>query len=812
MIFCFVNSVFAQKTFVEGTVYEISNHTPISFVKVAFKGTKIATFTDSLGRFSLETYYPVDSIQFTMIGYKTVVKKVKEGIQQEFVIELPPFSRTFEDIIVLPPDEFPSTKLHKKVVAHKEVNNKEKLDAFQYEAYNKIQININNIPKGILSSDKLKKLNVIKNYFDTTNKSALSLPAVLSETVSDVYFVNKPKRKRELVKATKITGVENMQAAQLLGDMYLDINFYENVIDLFGKTFISPTAPYARNIYRFYLDDSTFRGNHFCYKLRFVPKRPGDLAFQGEMWVHDTTYAIESIYASISEGANLNYIQDLIFDQSFTEVEKEVWMLEKEHFIIEFRITEKSKMLCFLGSKLSSRKNIIVNKPLPDAFYNSKNAVDFLDGAKTLEESGWDTLRHDSLNHVESGIIQMTDTLNGLKQFQNLKKLSYLATTGYFLLGKIEVGNITSLVSTNPVENIRFSLAARTSNAFSKRIELGGKIGYGLADQKLKYTGLIRYNITPKKRGMLSLYYNYDLEQIGQSPTAAQLGSTFATVLNTAPFDKLTFVKKIGFNLEKDIRKDIIVLGGFDWKVYTPLGISAYVKQKSNQPGFDTLAELRTAEFIARVRWTKDEEFVAGQFDRRSIGSPFPILSLQGIFGVRGIGGSMFSYQKIEAQLEHYTHLGPLGRFRYGASAGFVFGSTAFPFLKVHEGNQSYWLLTTAYNKMNFLEFISDRYVSAFLENHWEGLFFNWIPGFNKLNWRLVTQQRILYGALKGTHAQNALIPQYVRPFGNIPYVECAFGIENIFKVIRVDLVWRATHNVSGVSPIGVRGRLTFNF
>ncbi|NDB36071.1 MAG: hypothetical protein EB023_12190, partial [Flavobacteriia bacterium] len=610
--------------------YEVSNQMPIPFVKVCFQGTKIATYTDSLGRFSLETFYPVDSIQFTMMGYKHIVKKIKEGIQQKVIIEMSPFSKTFDDVIVLPPDEFPSTKLHKKVVAHKEVNNKEKLAAYQYEAYNKIQIDINNIPKEILSTNKLRKLNVIKNYLDTTNKSAISLPAVLSETVSDVYFANKPKRKREVVKATRITGVENMQAAQLLGDMYLDINFYENVIDLFGKSFISPTAPYARNIYRFYLDDSTFRGKHFCYKLRFVPKRKGDLAFQGEMWIHDTTYAIESIYASISEGANLNYIQDLIFDQSFTEVEKEVWMLEKENFIIEFQITEKSKMLGFLGRKLSSRKHIKVNKLLPDAFYNSNNSVDFTDGAKTLEDASWDTLRHDSLNKVESGIIQMTDTLNGLKQFQNLKKLSYLATTGYLLLGKIELGNVTSLVSTNPVEKVRFSVAARTSNAFSKRIEFGGRIGYGLEDQKFKYAGLIRYNITPKKRGMLSMYYNYDLEQIGQSPTAAQLGSTFATVLNTAPFDKLTFVQKIGFNLEKDIRKDVIILGGFDWKAYTPLGISAYLKQNSNQSSFDTLTELRTAEFIARVRWTKDEEFVAGQFDRRSIGSPFPILSLQG--------------------------------------------------------------------------------------------------------------------------------------------------------------------------------------
>ena len=35
---------------------------------------------------------------------------------------------------------------------------------------------------------------------------------------------------------------------------------------------------------------------------------------------------------------------------------------------------------------------------------------------------------------------------------------------------------------------------------------------------------------------------------------------------------------------------------------------------------------------------------------------------------------------------------------------------------------------------------------------------------------------------------------------------------ENIFKVGRVDLVWRMTHNTPGISPLGVRARFSFNF
>jgi hypothetical protein len=83
------------------------------------------------------------------------------------------------------------------------------------------------------------------------------------------------------------------------------------------------------------------------------------------------------------------------------------------------------------------------------------------------------------------------------------------------------------------------------------------------------------------------------------------------TLLRTGPLDKLTFVEKAGINLEKDVKKDLILYGGFEWKEFTPLGITPYVKLNSTG-GVDTISSIRTSEFIARIRWTKDEEFIGG--------------------------------------------------------------------------------------------------------------------------------------------------------------------------------------------------------
>jgi hypothetical protein len=751
-------------------------------------------------------------LRFSLSGFVAQTIRIKRDESQQINVQLGILTDDLAEIVILTPDEFPSTRLHKRMVANKPINNKEKLNSYEYDLYSKIQFDLSNLDDDFGKNGVVKRLDLIMDYLDSTSTGENYLPLILSENYSNFYFKNNPKIKKELIQGTKITGIDNLQINQFLGDMYLDVNVYDNVIDVFNKSFISPTSPIARSYYKFFLEDSSFIDNDWCYKLRFLPKRSGDLTFTGEMWIHDTTYAIKLIKASIAPDANLNFIQDLYLEHRFDQVEKEVWMLKEEKLIADIKITQKTKVYGIYARKNSTRRNYVINSKRDPEFYTTGNAIQVMDSAKIRPESYWKSVRTEQLTQQQEGIVDMVDSLNNLPFFQTLKNLTYFSTTGYYPLGKLEYGSAFTLLSFNQVEKFRMAFALRTSNNFSKRLELGGRIAYGFGDERFKYGLTTRFNITPKKRGMMTAYYTYDIEQIGQSPTAASMGSTFATVLSTAPFDKLTFVKKTGISLEKDIKKDVVIFSAFDWKEFTPLGLANYLKLNQTTGLNDTISNIRTAEVTARFRWTKDEEFLAGQFDRTSLRSVFPILSIQAIFGIKGIAGSQYNYQKLEFQLEHNAQVGIFGRMRYGAIAGYIFGNTAYPLLKVHEGNQSLWLLTSAFNKLNFLEFISDRYVGAFIENHWEGLLFDRIPINKKLKWRLLTTGRVAYGAISARHEQEMLIPTFVKRFGNVPYVESSVGIENIFKALRVDLVWRMTHQIPGISPLGVRARISLNF
>lgn len=804
-------SVYSQQTKVSGRVIDAQTGEGMPDVRVRFQNSKIGTLTDSLGFYTLQTYYATDSITYMMPEFNLVTKAVKKDQEQIIDVKLTEAIVDITEVTVKPPDEFPSTTLHKKVIAHKDINNKEKLSSYDYELYNKIQIDLNNIGDKFKDRDIVKRLDVVMNYLDSIDGGKTYLPVILSENISQFSYKNNPKKKRELVSATRISGIENLQLNQFLGEMYLDFNIYDNYLNIFQKAFISPVANFARNYYKFYLEDSMFIDNNWCYKLRFAPKRTGDMTFEGEMWINDTTYAVKSFKAKLSPWANINYVQDLYMEHQFDQVQPEVWMLTEEKMILDLKVTKGTKLYGFYGRKYSSRKNFVINKEHPDDYYKSDFTVEFADSAKIRDRDYWIAHRHVPLNDQENGIDNMVDSLNHDPFFKFLKNSTYMLATGYYPVGKIEIGSIYSLVSVNPVEKFRTGLAIRTSNAFSRRIEFGGRLYYGFGDERFKYGLTTRINITPKKRGLLILYGNRDIEQIGISPTAAAVGSTFSSLLRTGPLDKLTFVDKAGINLEKDLGKDFIIFGGFEWKEYTPLGLATY-ERRNEFGGLDTIRHIQSSEVTLRFRWCKDEEFISGNFDRTTLPSKFPILSVQGIFGIKGVFGSDYNYQKLEFAMEHNRNIGVLGRLRYGINAGVVLGTVAYPFLKVHEGSQSYWLYTNSFNRMSYFEFISDRYVGGFIEQHWQGLLFDRIPLIKKLKWRLVTTGRITYGAISQRHNDVMIIPSFTKQFGGIPYAEASVGIENIFKLGRVDLVWRITHLAPGIPPLGVRARWSFAF
>lgn len=103
---------------------------------------------------------------------------------------------------------------------------------------------------------------------------------------------------------------------------------------------------------------------------------------------------------------------------------------------------------------------------------------------------------------------------------------------------------------------------------------------------------------------------------------------------------------------------------------------------------------------------------------------------------------------------------------------------------------------------MNYGEFVSDRYTSLQYRQYLEGFLLNRIPLLNKLKWRLLATSNVIVGGLRESNrkliseftpdGQQTLTAGYFK--NGKPYIELGYGVENIFKFLRVDFVHRVSY------------------
>lgn len=807
----FLMNANAQITVI-GNVYDAITNEPIFHASVYFSNINVGTNTDSLGNFTLKTDTNAVSISVSIIGYfseNLPVENVK--IQRiNFALRQNKFDLPNIDIIA---GENPADILMRKVIENKQANNRENLDAFQYEAYNKLEFDIHNISEKIMNWKILKPFRFAFNSIDSssTNKKPY-LPIFISETISEFYFTKKPKKQKEIIKAIKISGTENESIIKYLGDFYSNINLYDNYIYLFGKGIVSPLASFGKMYYKYFLHDSAFIDNNWCYKIKFKPKIKQELAFIGEIWINDTSYALKRAKIRIADDANINFIEDFILIDEYNFVNNSNWMLTKELLVMNIAPSKSREKIKpgFIGRKTTYYRNYKFNSPFPKTV-NGGTEVDVEDNASKKGVAYWDSARAEKLTAVEQNIYYMIDTIQTLTAYKRYYDSIRTLSTGYKKFGLIEVGSIYSIYSFNSIEGNRFRIGGKTSEDLSTNLVFGAYTAYGIIDKQLKYGSALKFLISKKPRQYLGLDYKNDVEQLGKSTYSFSDDNFFASIIQRVKTNKLLRVERETFYFEREWVNGFSNRISFKHCSYSPLGILDF-KYHLNGILADSANTMKTSELSLNTRFAYKERFIGGKIERASLGSDYPIIQIQYCLGLKVFSKNEFDYTKLNIKVEGNIYLGNFGIFSYNFESGKIWGTLPYPLLIVHPGNQSYVYDGASFNLMNYYEFISDEFASIQIHHHFQGLFFDRLPLFRKLKWREIITANLLAGNLS---ERNRKILFNSNAFYSLekPYLELGLGIENIFKVLRLDGIWRMNYrNNPNTSLFGVRASIWFEF
>lgn len=794
IFYCFfLTNADAQQKIVAGVVRDGHSQEPLSFAGVSFKDKATGKVTDSAGNFHFQfNSFPGDTLIISSIGYEPYLFAIPKGTDSIFAsIDMMPAKAEQEMVVVRAKAKHTrGWYLWKKIVAHADSNDIFENDNFNYHVYNRLEIDVNNIdPKKIGNNRLIKPFGkILQSNIDTVTEAKPILPAFFSETISDFYYQKNPHKAREIIEANKISGVKNESVTKFLGALDQNINAYNNFIPVFDKEFTSPFSDKGDDFYDYRLADTQYIGGRRLLHLIFIPKRDGQNTFTGDCWVNDTTFALQKLMLKVDKKGNLNFVDRLSIVQEFKLINDSTWFLSKDKFFADISPLGSNKP-GFILRKTTDYTDALANTgSISEELSRNKLPEETIiaDGARDKDAVYWDTARTAQLSKTEQGIYRMIDTIQNLPAYKKYYNTIYFLGTGYKEIGKLEIGPWYSWLSSNSLEGQRVRFDLGTNKKFNKDFFVHGYLAYGFKDKRYKNFEELLWIMKKEPRQTLYISHRNDLDY-SQNYNAGLQGDNILAIAFRKKGVPVKFInlEETRVQLSRDTKIGLRGVLGVTNKIYNPL---------MNLPGkeFFPNESFNSTELSFKLRFAYLEKFLETNFSRYSLGSTYPIAEAEFTQSVKGLFGGGYNYKKLKASISDGFSVAPFGRISVGAFAGKIFGTAPYMFLEVHPGNEQYFYNTYAFNLMNRYEFVSDKFAGFSIEHNIGSGLFRFIPITRKLKFRQFWNLKGVTGSL--STANSILNADKAYPLTSLDgklYLEAGTGVENIFKVLRLDLVWR---------------------
>ena len=703
-------------------------------------------------------------------------------------------------------------------------------DNYNFERYECITLAINNITDTIGGGNGLmKKFSFLNEYVDTSEVTGRPiLPISIKEKVSQIYNRKTPSATREYITGLCRKGVDdiiNQDAIQsILEDFFRDVDLYNNDITLLTNRFVSPLSKIGPDFYKYYLTDTIVVNNDSCAVLSFVPRNNATFGFVGKLVValNDPTMFIRHVKMRLSPHINVNYVKTLNLEQSFERLADGTRLKTSDVLTIEFEIIPNTQGLYAQKFTRYSGHNF-EEADRPELFNRLGQSYASAD-AFLKDDNFWNQYRGE-VKVSDREIGTMLNDLRSLTAYKVFEKGIEILVSGYVPMGKkdkVEFGPVNTLVSFNDVEGARFRIGGVSTANLSKHWFGRGYAAYGTKDKKLKYYGELEYSFNEKKRHSrefpihsLRLSHKYDTEAIGQKYEFTNPDNFFLS-FKRMPDTLKMYQRTTALEYKLELENNLSITASLS---HIRQEATKYLPFKYSNGNIDS--HLDFTPITLTLRYAPGEKYVQTKSYRIPVNLDAPIFQISHTYAPGGkLGGSKYTINKTEVSFQKRFWLSAFGYVDAMLKGGHVWSTTPYTALFIPNANLSYTIQPECFNLLSPMEFVTDSYV-VFDFTYWaNGAILNYVPYLKKLKLREVFAFRGVWGDLsdKNNPQYNKWLPQFPARTNPVemkstPYMEISAGLDNIFRILRIDYVWRLSYrDTPGVDKSGLRLALHFNF
>lgn len=826
-----------KKVRIYGKTSDSATKEVIPYTSVRIRNTTQGCSSDNNGNFSFHAQLN-DTLIISSIGYKEERIPLSSKTKMPLNIMLKPTDYTLVEVTIKPKKERytrkdnPAVTLIKDITEHRYEKSTKSKPYYSRKRHEMLNIALNNFD--ISENNKLgKKFKFLEEYIDTSLISGNPILNVSArEIIATDYFRNNPERERKHIIARNRNGIDDIfSSAEIDGlfeEVFKDVDIFQDNISIFRNRFVSPLSKLGPSFYRYYIMDTIEIEGEKYIDLTFAPFNAESFGFTGHIYVTtDSSHFIKYVDMNIPKDININFVEYMNIKQTFSRLDDGTRLLDNEKLICELKLVNGEKGFYAHRNVAYADYNFEHDQEAEEIFKSPTDIIEDEHSTKR-DKDFWSANRISTVNEKEQSVGSMMEKLRANPVYYWTEKCVSFLFTGWVPLRQKDppafYGPVNTTFSYNELEGLRLRTGAMTSAYLNPHLFGRFYVAYGCRDNKWKYMGELEYSFKKKKEyanefpiHSLRLRYEHDIFQYGQEYFYTNKDN-FVLSLKRGNDNKTGYVRKAEFTYTHELYNH------FSYKLILRNRIdiaSRFIKFErvetiDGNTTITAVPDLKQSEVELTLRYAPGEKFLQSKWDRFSLLPEKPVFTLSHKVGFKGVLGSEFYYHHTEARIQKRFWFSAFGHADCIIKAGKVWNKVPYPLLIIPNTNLSYTIQKESYWLMNPMEFFTDQYASWDVSYHMNGLLFNRIPLIRKLNWREVITCRGMFGNLSEKNRPDPLntgelyrLPYEnndYRLLGKTPYVEASVGIENIFKVLRVDYVRRFTYTGNpGISKWGIR-------